>query len=68
MPVPPDPLRGLGQLLDLCGGQELPAPALGVRALAGRFGQTFPKTSIEGLEGDLDNPPVFDRPRTRTFP
>ena len=38
VPVPTDLLRGLSQLFDLCRGQKLPAPPLGVGALAGRFG------------------------------
>jgi len=66
--VPPHALSGLAQLLDLRRGQEFPAPALGIGELSGRFGRTFPKTSIGGLEGDFDNPPVFDRLLTRTFP
>jgi hypothetical protein len=66
--VPPDALRGFDQLLDFCRGQEFPAPPLGIPGLAGWFVQTFPKTSVEGLEGNLDNPPLFDRSRTRTFP
>jgi hypothetical protein len=62
--MPPDPLGCFSQLLDLCRGEELTTPALCIRALPGRFDQTFPKTSIGRLEGDFDNAPVFDRPRT----
>jgi hypothetical protein len=68
MSVPSDALSGLDQPLDLCGRQEFPAPPLGIPGLPGWFAQTFPKTSIEGLEGNLDDLPALRLPGTGTFP
>ncbi len=66
--LPPEALGGCDQLLDLCRGEKLPAPALGIGALPGRVTRTFPKTRIGGGEGDLVNCTVLRAFGGRTFP